>query len=173
MSDDKDFSSDDTVEEELVAYLDGELDDAANARIERRLADDSQYRLRLQKLQRAWDMLELLPQSKASEAFTQSTVEMVTVKVTHDIEQARGSWFGKEQLLWIATVAGILVGLMIGFVVTRTVVTADNRRLVRDLPVIENFDLYYHVDTIEFLRQLDAEQIFVNEDVIDEGDDAT
>ena len=39
--------------EQLVAYLDGELDEETNRDIERRLSDDPEYRLRLQQLQHA------------------------------------------------------------------------------------------------------------------------
>ena len=39
--------------EQLVAYLDGELDEETNRDIERRLSDDPEYRLRLQQLQQA------------------------------------------------------------------------------------------------------------------------
>ena len=41
----------DPLDEELVAYLDGELDAGERARVERRLADDAPYRERLRRLQ--------------------------------------------------------------------------------------------------------------------------
>ena len=163
MNEPADFSQNDTIEEELVAYLDGELDDAESSRIERRLADDSQYRSRLQRLQQAWDMLDYLPREQASEVFTQSTVELVAVKAVDEVERRETTWIGRSGFVWWMSAACILVGLMVGYVVTRVMVTADNRQFVRDLPVIENLDLYYHVDDIEFLRQLDAERIFRDE----------
>ena len=44
-----------TLDEELVAYLDGELDPVDSSRVERRLADDELYRQRLAEMQHAWD----------------------------------------------------------------------------------------------------------------------
>ena len=41
--------------QQLVAYLDGELDDETNREIERRLSADPEYQLRLQQLQQAWE----------------------------------------------------------------------------------------------------------------------
>ena len=41
----------DHANQQLVAYLDGELDETVSQEIERRLADDPEYRLRLQQLQ--------------------------------------------------------------------------------------------------------------------------
>ena len=38
-----------------------------------------------------------------------------------------------------------------------------NEQLVRDLPVIENVDVYRHIDSIDFLRRLEEEQIFGEE----------
>ena len=47
-------NQDDQESQQIVAYLDGELDSATNAEIEKRLADDAEFALRLQQLQRAW-----------------------------------------------------------------------------------------------------------------------
>ena len=53
--------------QQLVAYLDGELDDETNQEIERRLSADPEYRLRLQQLQQAWDLLDELPRLSRDE----------------------------------------------------------------------------------------------------------
>ena len=73
-----------TIDEELVAYLDGELDASGAARIERRLADDAAYRARLAQLERAWDMLDTLQRSEANDDFARSTVEMIAIKAVDD-----------------------------------------------------------------------------------------
>ena len=76
---------------EMVAYLDGELDVQQVADVEKRLSEDPEYRVRLQQLQQAWDLLDELPRSKGDEQFTRSTVEIVVVKareearVLHDL----------------------------------------------------------------------------------------
>ena len=73
-----------TIDEELVAYLDGELDVSGATRIERRLADDPAYRARLAQLERAWDMLDSLHRVEAHDDFARSTVEVIAVKAIDD-----------------------------------------------------------------------------------------
>src|SRR5258707_6320769 len=60
--------------ENLAAYLDGELDDAATHEIEQVLAVSEVARHEVDMLSRTWDMLNSLPTHKASEEFTQKTV---------------------------------------------------------------------------------------------------
>ena len=52
----------DPIDEQLVAYLDGELESQERDELEKRLGSDGQLRLRLRTLQRGWEMLENLPQ---------------------------------------------------------------------------------------------------------------
>ena len=52
---------DDTVLEELTAYLDGELDEATQLAVETRLGEDPKYLSELHSLQRTWDTLDELP----------------------------------------------------------------------------------------------------------------
>ena len=76
-------------DDSLVAYLDGELDDAETARIEQRLASEPALRTRLQDLQRTWDLLDSLPIVKTDDAFTQSTIELTVQQVTRDSARRR------------------------------------------------------------------------------------
>src|SRR5262245_61616100 len=60
--------------ENLTAYLDGELDDAATQDIEQVLAVSEVARHEVDMLSRTWDMLNVLPAQKASEQFTHKTM---------------------------------------------------------------------------------------------------
>ena len=66
--------------EELVAYLDGELEPARQLQVERRLADDADYRGELIRLQRSWDLLDQLPRADTDEEFTKSTITMAALQ---------------------------------------------------------------------------------------------
>ena len=57
--------------------------------------------------------------------------------------------------------------LPVGYFLTGYVTSQPNRQLVRDLPVIENVDLYRHADSVDFLRELDKQGFFA-----EEGEDA-
>src|SRR4051794_10557073 len=80
------------VQEELTAYLDGELDAAEVRRVEERLARDSDYQAELHRLQRAWDLLDRLPRSSVGELFTKTTIEMVAVAASEEAAQSQSVW---------------------------------------------------------------------------------
>ena len=52
---------------------------------------------------------------------------------------------------------GAVAAGVIGFGIGRWLWPDANQSLVRDLPVLQNFDLYYQADDIDFLRLLDRE----------------
>ena len=59
--------------ENLVAYLDGELDEVETQEIERTLAHSLEARHEVDMLTRTWELLDTLPKSKASEEFSERT----------------------------------------------------------------------------------------------------
>jgi len=141
---------------EMVAYLDGELDVQQVADVEKRLSEDSEYRVRLQQLQQAWDLLDELPRSKGDEQFTRSTVEIVVVKAREEAERRT----------WLPRLGGLLlvVGVSLaGYLLSWQLANRDNRQLVQDLPVIEKMSQYKQAESLEFLRMLVKEGVFETE----------
>ncbi len=67
----------------------------------------------------------------------------------------------------------VVLAAVFGYLAARFRLDRPNRRLVRDLPVIENVELYRHIDDIDFLRQLEAEGLFTESVDETEVDDAT
>jgi hypothetical protein len=65
----------DPFEAELVAYLDGELDEAAARRVEARLAQDPAARARAAELKKSFAMLDYLPKPEPSGTFTSRTLD--------------------------------------------------------------------------------------------------
>jgi anti-sigma factor RsiW len=147
-------------DELLVAYLDGELAVAERRDVEERLPRDDAFRRRLNELDRAWDMLDELPKTIADEEFVRSTVEMVALAAQEESDEA------KQQSVWPRTIAFASVGAMVlfaavlGFRTVNQYSQTEDRALARDLPVIENLDLYRRID---FLRQLRDEGLFDEE----------
>jgi len=151
-------------EEELVAYLDGELDSEAITRVEMRLSADADYRQRLAELQKAWELLDKLPRSEPTEAFTNSTIAMVAITANSEVETSN---LRRNRLKrWVGPLAAMAVGMagIIGFSLTRAVLTDPNEVLIEELPVIENLDLYLYADDIEFVRSLDQSGLFAGGD---------
>lgn len=151
---------------ELVAYLDGELAPEEKTEVETRLADDPEYRRELAQLQKTWDLLDILPSVEATEAFTQSTVEMVAVSAATQV-YSTSNWSWARRYLAIILLAIIPVaGFCYGFWRTNTNLNADNESTIKDLTIIQRFPVYRSVNadvapdkSIEFLELLaDANQ---------------
>jgi anti-sigma factor RsiW len=151
------------VEEELVAYLDGELDDSASRRIEQLLATDPNVRCDLQRLDRTWHLLDQLDRVTPDEDFTRTTLEMVAVAAEDDVRQKRAELPRRRHRRWLIGGAGLLAAAAAGFFCVALLRPNPNQRLLEDLPVLQNLDPYRQVDNIEFLRLLDREGLFTQE----------
>lgn len=151
----------DSIDDEIVAYLDGELDAEAEARIVRQLGEDAAYRARLAQLQQAWDLLDNLRGSEADDEFVQSTVAMVAVQAEAEAQTMRHRIVRRRSLIGLGITALGLASLAAGYAMVHYRLTEPDRKLVRDLPVIERMDELRYIDNVEFLKQLDRENLFV------------
>jgi anti-sigma factor RsiW len=148
------------IDDELTAYLDGELDAASVRRVEERLARDAAYRGQLQKLERTWDLLDRLPRADVGEKFTKSTLEMVAVAAAKEADEVNRTLPKLKQRQRMAGVIAMAAALAVGYAIGRQAWPDPNEALLRDLPVIENIDLFYQVEDTDFLRELDREHLF-------------
>ena len=162
-NEDRTLTREDSMDEEIVAYLDGELQREAALAIERRLADDPAYRARLTQLQQAWDLLDNLGPAEADEDFTHSTVAMVTVKASEDSAGDESRARFRKQLAWAGMGGLALVGAVAAFLAVDHRLNSGNRALVRDLPVIERVDEYSNVESVEFLKRMQKDGLFAAE----------
>jgi anti-sigma factor RsiW len=158
-----DLLENEQIREELVAYLDGELDSAEALRVERRLAEDPAYRQALQELEKAWDLLDVLPRAQVDEDFTRTTVEMVALSAAQEVEKVQRGWERRRRAAVIGSAAAVLAAALAGFGAVYWTSTRSNRELVRDLPVIENMEYYRHAESLEYLRRLDQVGLFEDE----------
>ena len=85
-------NANDTVIEELTAYLDGELDEATQLAVENRLGEDPEYLQELRSLQRTWDTLDHLPMVDAGKSFTQTTMELIVDQAKSEKRARKISW---------------------------------------------------------------------------------
>src|SRR5436305_14799746 len=63
----------------LVAYLDGELNDAQARAMTTKLTQSVTARREAEALRKTWELLDLLPRPKASEEFTARTLTVATL----------------------------------------------------------------------------------------------
>lgn len=110
------------IDEQLTAYLDGELTPAESANLERNLVDDQSLRKRLAELRQAYDLLDKIPETPHKQSFTQSTISMVVQEVkqaqpetiaTTRVLPAKRNWFAWPSILVVVTLS-TLVGLGLG-----------------------------------------------------------
>ncbi len=152
--------------EELTAYLDGELDPVAIQRVEQRLDKDPEYLAEMQGLQRTWELLDGLPAVDASASFTRTTMEMVVNDAVKQIKKRRGKWWLFPVRL--AVFVGLpLILLALSYGLTIYNLDRPNRELIRQLPLIENYDQYNKVDAnLDFLTALARFGYFADDEAI-------
>jgi anti-sigma factor RsiW len=140
--------------ENLVAYLDGELDEADTLDVERTLTESAEIRQEVEALSRTWDLLDQLPRVRASSEFTERT--MASIQSASAVETT-SPWISPEarRKIWLASLlAGLAACAALGFFFTNRGLPEETEALMRDLPVIEQVDLYEEVGNVEFLREL-------------------
>jgi len=145
----------------LVAYLDGELEDNESQEIDRILARSDVARHEVEALSRAWDMLDLLPNSKATSDFTNRTMSTLRLEETPG-DFTDHPWFllarrGAVMTAWLAAIAACGV---VGFLATWKWYPNPHQRMLEELPIIRQLDVYAEVDSIEFLDALHREGLF-------------
>lgn len=153
---------------DLVAYLDGELDAEQTRAVEQRLSSDPAFRLQLRELQKAWDLLDQLPKAEVDDTFTQTTLAMVAVSASDDVAQAQTRRGRMRRWLWWTGSAAAAAAFVAGYFAVSTVVSRENRRLLHDLPVIQHLDEYRYAGSVEFLRLLEHEGVFAEDEIPNE-----
>jgi anti-sigma factor RsiW len=139
----------------LVAYLDGELEDADAHAIVTKLAHSATARRELESLEKTWELLDYLPRPKASEDFTARTLSGVLGTDADDAELVprllQKTRRVGQVLAW--TALG-MAGFGIGFALIHWVWPNPTERLARELPIAEHLDEYRSVGSFDFLQQL-------------------
>jgi hypothetical protein len=164
--------------EELVAYLDGELDPKAAESVATRLTLDPRLRAEADALQRAWDILDVLPRPQPSAAFATRTLSQViplppsqsgtqiltpsgpaavTMTALPAPRPGAGFWLGSALLVLVAGLGGFL-----GHRALTPPPKADDPPL-EDVPLMKNLRLYRNVDDLDYLKKLDSPELFGDE----------
>ena len=155
--------------EKLVAYLDGELPEGAAREVEQALSSDPAMRAEVEKLNRAWELLDLLDRPNASGEFSNRT--LATLKVsgattalpneqsaapTVAIVVTKPSRFGVPLL--VAWSAGLVAVTLLGFFVGRMTARPESDLWLDDLALIEQLDVYREIGDAQFLRDFQRER---------------
>lgn len=142
--------------EQLVGYLDGELDGQQTRRVEEALAADPHVRDEVWQLERSWQLLDELPRTQVDESFTRSTVEMIALKAEEDLVAVQAAVPRQKRRVRLISAGMMAVAAVAGFIAVMALGRRADEQLLRDLPVVENLDQYRAVEDIEFLRMLQS-----------------
>jgi hypothetical protein len=166
--------------EELVAFLDGELDPKAAEAMATKLSLDPRLRAEADALQRAWDILDVLPQPQPSAAFTTRTVSQVipapaalsgmqvlpapssatpTMPAVPAPRPGPGFWVGSLALILLAAVGGYLGHRALA----PPPKSVGPDPPLEDVTLMKNLRLYRNVDDMEYLKKLDSPELFGDE----------
>ncbi|GEM_PF-2306892 len=144
------------LDEQLVAYLDGELAPAERQQLEERLLATESLRLRLRELQGGWQLLDELPKATVSDRFTQTTLELVAADVA---QEAATPWAGWRRIVRpLAILLATIVAGGIGMVMVMIGKQAELRRQLADLPLAEHLDAYLVAGDLQWLTQVSQDQ---------------
>ncbi|MGA2058993.1 MAG: zf-HC2 domain-containing protein [Thermoguttaceae bacterium] len=158
------INAESSVEEQLVAYLDGELDGESCRRIEELLAVDPEVRRKLHWLEQTWEVLDELDTTPVGEDFTRSTMEMVALAAEEDVRKSLDEGPRRRRRTWLLCGGGMLAAGLAGFMAFTLLASNPNRELnkalVQDLPVLEKLDEYQQIQDIKFLRMLEVSGLF-------------
>lgn len=146
--------------EDLVAYLDHELDPAAGEQLERRLAEDATLRKELTRFENVWEALDSLPRASVNDAFTHKTVEMVAQAAEADLRETGKHSAKSYSRTWLWGLGLFALSAVVAFVVVQLRWPNPNRDLIEVLPVVENLEQYRAAGDIDFLRELDKRGVF-------------
>ena len=150
--------------ETLTAYLDGELDDAANEALEARLGKDAKLRAELETMQKTWGMLDFLPKAEPSPDFTNRTIDRLTL--AGQSTQFHGPSLFRRIATWtlacsLAAVVGIGSTAAVRHYTVRPI--DPNESLVQDLRLLERLKAYENVDDLDEMRALEQPDLFGEE----------
>jgi anti-sigma factor RsiW len=165
--------------EELVAYLDGELDPKAAEALATRLSLDPKLRAEADALQRSWDILDVLPRPQPSAAFTSRTVSQVIPAAALSGTQPLASPGPAAPTMpafrtprpgpgfWLGSLAVILLAGAGGYFGHRALAPPPRpvspEPPLEDVTLMKNLRLYRHADDIEYVQKLDSPELFGDE----------
>jgi anti-sigma factor RsiW len=151
------------LDEKLVSYLDGELDAAESSQVEHALAQDARVRRELKQLERCWELLDELPREEVGEDFTRTTVEMIAVQAERELAEVEAELPSRKRKAWLLAAGAFLTAGIAGFIAVGVYSDRENKKLLKDLPVVENLDQYRQVEDINFLRALRDKNLLPHE----------
>jgi hypothetical protein len=157
----------------LVAFLDGEVDESLARSLEDKAARSVSVRREIEALDKTWGLLDWLPRPELPAEFAAQTLTQIHAR-QEQAEQFEGQLKSGATILaktlaWALCVVAIGT---VGFMSMRYLWPDPNRALINDLDAVENLDTYRAIPDIKFLDDLSRLGIFVEPASPEAGKDA-
>ena len=138
--------------ENLVAYLDGELDEAVSRSISTTLTASLTARRELETLEKTWEMLNYLPLPKASQDFAEKTFSEMR-RLAERGERMESSFLqGAARIARLGLVVVASAALAaVAYLSVLWAIPNPSARLANDLPIAEHLDEYRDIKDKAFL----------------------
>lgn len=154
---------------ELVAYLDGELDETASLAVEAKVAADPDARAELDALKQTWGMLDYLPKASPSPNFTHRTLERLTLENVPAPKTMPMPGRRRSGLVAACWAAAVLFAFGVGYLAatrfwpappTPDPIPDADLPLVRHLRIVEQWRLLENADDLDFVKKLHDPDLF-------------
>ncbi len=153
----------------LVAYLDGELNERDMQELDDVLTRHPDARADVEQLRQTWDLLDALPRPAVTEEFSAQT--LATIQVIRDDEPAEASSWARRGLLAIVWTVLLSVSGVAGVLLVDRWQPDPTDSLIARLSVLERFEAYREIGTVEFITALaDTKRFPRNDELAEPGD---
>jgi hypothetical protein len=146
----------------LVAFLDGEVDETLAQKLEEKVARSVSVRKEVEALEKTWELLDWLPQPEATADFATQTISRIhSQQLQAELMEGRvkfGAAIVVKVMAWAACIAALA---SIGFTSLRYAWPDPNRELINQLDGVENLETYRAIPDLKFLDDLSRLGIFV------------
>lgn len=153
----------DELDAQLVAYLDGELEHDQRQALEERLMDDADCKQRLRMLQQSFDMLEELPRLQVNQDFARTTVEMVALSASQELQVVKKRKPFKYGSFIVGLIAASVIAFGAGLFIVREGQRVARENSLEKLVIAENLRAYLAVkseDDLAFFERLAASEVW-------------
>jgi len=148
--------------EQLVAYLDGELDGEQSAAIEKQLRKDSELRHTAEALDRTWGMLDVLEPVVAGNEFSRQTMKTVIATYSRPVQKQSLSvrrllavLLSRQSLAWCAVGAiGALCGLGLSRLYGPSEQSVQTTEMLSEIDMLERYPRYRIIPDADSLERL-------------------
>ena len=159
---------DDKEREELIAFLDGEVDEETAQAYEARITVDPKMRAEADAFKQAWDMLDYLPRPEPSPNFTNRTLDRLTLRESMSGLQLRQSGHVRSWMRITAWLSAFLLSIGVGLgaafllspVLPFSTESANNmssftdKHFLSDMRIAKYRPLYEQVESLAFAEKL-------------------